>query len=248
MAAGFKSVKSQSLRECVEDSIRAAIFSGKLRPGDALREMHLARELQVSQATVREALLHLEHAGLVTRTPNAGTIVTRLTSEELRERIVMRVLLEQHAAGEAALRMNAKDVTVLQANLDSLASAIARNAYYESAQADLDFHRFVWLKSGNQTLYRTLDALAAPFFAYISILRGDGLEKLDAVVRSHKPIVTACKQGNAEGARAAMRTHIESSYTRLTGSSMADTARTDPAQPHDLTCELRFSSLFGLAR
>ena len=84
MAAGFKSVKSQSLRECVEDRIRAAIFSGKLRPGDALREMHLARELQVSQATVREALLHLQHAGLVTRTPNAGTIVTHMMKTVLR--------------------------------------------------------------------------------------------------------------------------------------------------------------------
>src|SRR3954471_16653208 len=56
-------VKSGSLRSLVVDSIREAILAGKLPPGTPLRAFLLARDLGVSQATVREALLQLEHKG-----------------------------------------------------------------------------------------------------------------------------------------------------------------------------------------
>ena len=63
------------------------------RPGDPLRELHLARELGVSQATVREGLVQLERLGLVVRTPNIGTHVTKLSRQEIEERVELRKLL-----------------------------------------------------------------------------------------------------------------------------------------------------------
>jgi hypothetical protein len=79
-------VKSASLRTLVSDSIREAILSGKLPPGTPLRAFLLARDLGVSQATVREALLQLEHKGLLTNEPGVGIVVTKLTGRQLRER------------------------------------------------------------------------------------------------------------------------------------------------------------------
>ena len=52
----FQPVKAESLSAQVFETIRDAIFRGELKPGETLRELGLAKSLNVSQATVREAL------------------------------------------------------------------------------------------------------------------------------------------------------------------------------------------------
>jgi len=54
-----------SLSEHVYDSIRDAIISRRLAPGDRVTEAKLASELEVSKTPVREALLRLEYIGLI---------------------------------------------------------------------------------------------------------------------------------------------------------------------------------------
>src|SRR5215510_10876705 len=93
----LKPVRNRALSDDVFETMRDAIFSGRLKPGDPLREMHLAKELSVSQATVRDALVKLERFGLVVRVPNKETVVTRHTKREIRERIAVRATLEEKA-------------------------------------------------------------------------------------------------------------------------------------------------------
>jgi hypothetical protein len=49
-------VRAGTLRSQVVGILRNAIFYGKLQPDSMLRELPLARNLQASQSTVREAL------------------------------------------------------------------------------------------------------------------------------------------------------------------------------------------------
>jgi len=105
------------LRDQVKDAVRDAIFQGRFQPGDPLRELGLARDLRVSQATVREALLQLEQTGLVVRVPNKQTIVTQLSQQDLKERIIIRILLEEAAAVEAARRIGPKELEELERRL-----------------------------------------------------------------------------------------------------------------------------------
>ena len=62
----------------VFERLRDAIWSGDLAPGTALREAHLAKQLNVSQVPVREALLQLEHLGLVVRDHVARLVSTTI--------------------------------------------------------------------------------------------------------------------------------------------------------------------------
>ncbi len=206
-------VKNGSLGVQVFETLRAAIFSGEFHPGDPLRELHLARELGVSQATVREALVQLEQFGLVVRTPNIGTQVTKLSRQEIQERVELRKLLEEVALAQAAPRMTGAHFDELARRLDALTDAIARNAYFEEAQADLDFHRCIWEQSGNRTLYRTLDQLAVPLFAFVSILRGASMQALKDVVQSHEGIVAALRSRDSHAMREALRQHFESGFS-----------------------------------
>jgi DNA-binding GntR family transcriptional regulator len=209
----LKPLKTASLSTQVFETLRDAIFAGRLKAGDPLRELHLARELNVSQATVREALVQLEQVGLVVRTPNIGTHVTNLSPQELTERLELRMLLEEVAANQAAPTMTEEHFAELGRRLRALGDAIARNAYFEEAQADLHFHRYIWERSGNRMLYRTLDQLAIPLFAFVSILRGASRQTLKDVVASHEGIVTALRGGDAKTIREALRQHFRSGFS-----------------------------------
>jgi DNA-binding GntR family transcriptional regulator len=201
-----------SVQDRIIHAVRKSIYSGQLRPGDPLLEMHLARQHGVSQTTVREALAKLEHSGMVQRVRNRGTFVTKLSIQELREYFRLRVVLEGLAAVDAAPRMNSKDFSELRARLDRHSKAAARNAYFDASQYDLEFHRLIWEFACDRTLYRTLDQIAAPMFAYISFRRSSGREDLQRVLYGHEPIWAAMKSGVPDAIRSAVRSHIESSY------------------------------------
>jgi len=80
-AEPLPSLDRSTLRERALRSLRAAITSGRYRPGDHLGEVELASHLGVSRGTVREALRHLQQEGLVTA-GNRGML--RVSSVTLR--------------------------------------------------------------------------------------------------------------------------------------------------------------------
>lgn len=207
----LKPVRSGSVKNQVVDAIREAIFSGQVAPGEPLREAHLGTSLGVSQATVREALLTLEQAGLVSRT-NRETKVTKLTPKDIGERSRLRVVLEGMAGVDASRHMTEQDYDELQARLDAIHHALERDSYMDFMAADLDFHRFIWRMAGDQMLYAVLDFVTLPMFSFLSIRRSRSLRHLVSTVRSHDPIVAALRSRDEAAIREAFRMHIEGSY------------------------------------
>ncbi len=218
-------LRTGSLRSLVYNTLREAIFSGELRPGDPIREAHMARALNVSQPTVREALLQLEHAGLVVRSPQRETVVTRLSAEDIRERAKLRVLLEPEAAIEALPRMGPDEYRILDERLEAIHRALAKDSYHEFVAADLDFHRQIWEFSGNRMLVKVLELITVPLFAFLSIERSRVLKDLARIVRSHDPILAALRSRDETAIREAFRQHIDSSYRNfaIEGPSAAET-------------------------
>jgi DNA-binding GntR family transcriptional regulator len=206
--AVLKPLKTGTLSTRVFESLRDAIFAGRLKAGDPLRELHIAHELNVSQVTVREALVQLEQLGLVVRTPNIGTHVTRMSPEEVGERLELRVVLEEKAMIQAAPNLGPPEFMELGHRIQRITDAMQRDAYFEEAQADLAFHRFIWEKSGNRTLYRTLDQIAVPLFAFVAIVRGAHRQSLKEVVQSHEGIIEALRHPSVKAIRQALRQHF----------------------------------------
>jgi len=181
----------------------------------------LARTLQVSQATVREALVQLEQFGLVVRIPNKGTTVTNLSSQEVRHRLRVRMVLEELAAVEAAPRLSQEEFLELEDYAGKIAEAIAADSYFDLSQADLHFHRFIWEKSANPVLYRMLDQLTTPLFAFLGILHKIS-SRDQRKTKPHEHIIDALRSQDPELVRAAIRYHIEGSYSQFLDSDAAD--------------------------
>jgi len=215
-------IVAASLKTQVAQNIRRAIFCGRIGLGEPLREMHLARELRVSQPTIREALMELEREGLVKRTPNVGTAVTNLSTSEFRDRLEIRKTLEQMAAVRAARAMTPEQFTELERLLDEISRQSKANSYYESAHADLEFHRYIWHCSGSEVLETTLVQISAPVFAFASLLRSAGLHDLKRVMNSHAAIVQALRNGRARDIEKAVLAHFENSYDAFLNSGAED--------------------------
>lgn len=204
-------VKAESLSVQVADSIREAIFRGELKPGQVLRELGLARNLNVSQATVREALSQLEHYGLVVRTPNRSTSVTSLAMTEVRDRIRVRVALECLAFCDAAQRATPEQLAELDLLVSRIKEKAASKDNFEIMKADRRFHQLVWEATGNATLYRTLDQLSTPLFAFLQIYQE--LTAMDhTVTKPHEKLVEAMRSRDNDTITAAVREHIEGSH------------------------------------
>jgi DNA-binding GntR family transcriptional regulator len=220
MSVSLKPVKNRALSDDVFETLRDAIFSGRLKPGDPLRELRLAKDLSVSQATVRDALVKLERFGLVVRVPNKETIVTRHSRREIRERVAIRATLEEMAFVEAAEAMTEEDYAALEGKLRRVSDSFKRKEYFDAAQFDLDFHRYIWRRSGNETLAEMLDYLTTPLFAFISILRSAGAAELKDVVAPHEDPLAALRSKKASRIRQAVREHILGSYNGFLNSGV----------------------------
>ena len=90
----------KSLGEQVAETLRDAILSGRLAPGQAMREATLAKEVGVARNTVREALRILAGERLVTYQLHHGVVVSTLTEDDVMDLYDVRALLEPAAGLE----------------------------------------------------------------------------------------------------------------------------------------------------
>jgi len=201
-------LKNGLLAERVAETLRRAIFSGHFSPGGQLLEAHLARELQVSQTTVREALVRLHQIGLVTRVPNKGSFVAALTPSEVRDRLTIRWLLEGFAWFEAAQRMTAADFEEIEGKLHALHQAEQGDDFPLAADLELEFHSVIWRNSGNQALAETLQKLTPPLFAYKTHQRRERGESLSGGFERHRGVVDALRSKDPEQIRSILRDHF----------------------------------------
>jgi len=202
----FSPVRNLSKSAEVFQKLRSAIWSGELLPGTALKEAHIAKQLSVSQVPVREALLQLEHLGLVVRIPDRGTHVTKLTRAEMVQLMDVRSHLE-----DLAFRLAAKNITPeieadLRGGLKQLEQRIRANDHLGVAEADLRFHEIVWKASGNTVLEKTLDRLCVSVYAFVGLARRAAGEKLTPV--SHEILFDALMKGDPKLISKAIREHL----------------------------------------
>lgn len=185
--ARFAPMAVSTLKESVAETLKAAIFSGKLKPGERMNESQLARELQVSRAPIREALQHLQEQGWVMNSPRRGMFVVSLKDEDTAKINSVRLILEAESFRLARARMTKGDEAKLLQLLDRLEKSAAASPSVR-ARCDLDFHQAVWRLSGNEYLERTLHGLAAPLFAHsvLQILKSDAVHH---IIVSHRPLI-----------------------------------------------------------
>ena len=160
-------VKPVAIPDQVADHLREKILYRGFKPGQRIVETAIAKQLKISQATVREALAKLEDDGLITRSPNRGCTVSRLTKTEYNQLFSVRIELETLAVQLATLHHSQPGVKELSTVLRELKNAAKSGQVENFYRADLKVHRTIWKLSNNPFLERALSQLILPLFAFV---------------------------------------------------------------------------------
>ena len=110
----------EPLAHRISRELAARIVSGRIAPGERLRQDHIAAEFGASHVPVREAFRHLESRGLAVSEPRRGFRVAGFSSAEVREVAEMRAALEVLALRHAAPHLTLAPGIMLTTTLLSL--------------------------------------------------------------------------------------------------------------------------------
>ncbi|MCA9862126.1 MAG: GntR family transcriptional regulator, partial [Thermomicrobiales bacterium] len=186
-------------------TIRDAIRSGVIQPGDRLIELDLAGALEMSRTPVRDALRQLEAERLVERAPSRGFVVPTITTDDLVEIYEIREVLEGLAARRAAMRMGEAEIAALRETVERTEQARDAGDLTVLWQGSNAFHRL--LRAGH-TNGRLTRLLALMLDAHRSLrLHEFAPERVNDAVAEHRAIFEAIASRDADQAEQLAREH-----------------------------------------
>lgn len=207
LALGPLAAPADSLADQVVAAIRAAVRDGTLQPGRLYSAYQIASYLGVSRSPVREALMRLAEAGMVTFERNRGFRIVIPGAADIAEVFQLRLLLEVPAARRAATRPPADLVAGLEAELAQMRAAAASHDEPLFMQHDQRLHRLILAAAGNVRLATLVDNLRDATRT-LGASTADRSRDLADIAAEHVPIVDAIAAGDAAAAGTAMSYHV----------------------------------------
>jgi DNA-binding GntR family transcriptional regulator len=217
-ALGFEmngvSAKSASLvhtvkRTCMRDHIRdvlvARILDGTYPAGTQLKELTLAREFNVSQAPIREALRELEGSGLVASERYRGTRVRGADFEEMRESYELRATLEARAV-ELAIPCAPEVIAGMEQCVHAMIAAAEINDSEAYITEALRFHRNLIVAGHNRAFVAVWDSLHWDVRGRIAVERlAKKSQDFAPLIELHRALLGRIREGSVEEAVALVR-------------------------------------------
>lgn len=216
--------------EHVHAALSQAILAGQVAAGTRLpSEAALAAHFGVSRPVVRQALEQLRSEALIASVRGSGSYVqaaARAAAPDsdaaadighILHGVEVRLVLEPEAAALAALRRTNADLQRMAACVDAFGRATLAG---EPTHAhDYGFHECIARATANPRLLQAMRALEFDVAHAVRVWRQLGRMKpsmrLQDAVDEHQAILERIRAQDAEGARRAMRSHIEKARLRM---------------------------------
>jgi DNA-binding GntR family transcriptional regulator len=109
------------------------VLTGKLRSGDRLDRNEIAEQLGVSRVPIQEAVVQLEHGGVLSTRYHRGAYVERFDDDVVRENHEVYGVLNGIASARAAAGRTPKLLDELHTLLDALRAGRESRAFDEAA-------------------------------------------------------------------------------------------------------------------
>ncbi|KAA0890815.1 GntR family transcriptional regulator [Pusillimonas sp. ANT_WB101] len=211
------SVRPVSVVDGVYDSIYERLMSLTIAPGARIPIDEIARDLNVSQTPVREALSRLEREGLVHKAHLIGySAAPQLDRKQFEDLFNFRLLVEPEGARLAALNMTPAALN----HLEEIALDMAHGAtpldrtsrYSRFARIDAHFHDEILRIAGNEVIRSTLFNQHVHLHLFRLMFHSRVTQE---ALEEHEDLLAAFRAHDSEAAQAAMYKHIQRSRDRL---------------------------------
>lgn len=196
------------LRDVVFNTLRQAILTGELKPGERLMEIHLANRLGVSRTPIREAIRKLELEGLVTMIPRRGAEVAQITEKSMKDVLEVRRTLDALSAELACERISSEEEEALKKACQDFEEAVKTKDAKIIAKADVAVHDIIAAATGNQRLIQLINNLAEQMYRYRFEYIKDASQH-ERIIQEHRIIYESIVKKDKEAASNMAKTHID---------------------------------------
>lgn len=196
------------LRDVVFNTLRQAILTGELKPGERLMEIHLANRLGVSRTPIREAIRKLELEGLVTMIPRRGAEVAQITEKSMKDVLEVRRTLDALSAELACERISSEEEEALKKACQAFEDAVKTKDTKAIAKADVAIHDIIAEATGNQRLIQLINNLAEQMYRYRFEYIKDATQH-ERIIQEHRIIYESIVNKDKEAASKMAKTHID---------------------------------------
>lgn len=202
------------LRDVVFNTLRKAILTGELKPGERLMEIHLANRLGVSRTPIREAIRKLELEGLVIMIPRRGAEVAQISEKGLKDVLEVRRALDALCAELACDRISDEEKDQLKHACDEFEKAVKTGDVTTIAAADVALHDIIVKATGNQRLIQLINNLSEQMYRYrFEYIKDES--RHDNLVEEHRMIYESIVNKDKEKATMAAKLHIDNQETSI---------------------------------
>lgn len=198
----------KTLSAQVHERIREAIMRRALKPGERIDQNQLADNLGVSIVPVREALKRLEVEGLVSILPRRGAFVTEISLAHMDDLYDARALIEGEMIARAVPILTDADFAAMATMITQMRAMTNTGDVSSFLALNQQFHLHIYTVVNNQHLMQIiqnlLDRSELYRYRYMFVTRD-----VTVVHQEHEAILAACRQRDADAARAAAVLHIQ---------------------------------------
>lgn len=196
------------LRDVVFNTLRKAILTGQLKPGERLMEVHLANRLGVSRTPIREAIRKLELEGLVIMIPRRGAEVAQITEKSLKDVLEVRRALDALSVELACDRISEEEIKELKEACRVFEQATKGKDAAVIAKADVSLHDIIVRATGNQRLQQLVNNLSEQMYRYRFVYIKDESQH-EKLITEHQMIYESIEKRDKKQAAEAARLHID---------------------------------------
>ncbi len=186
--------------------LKNAILTYQLSPDEAISEMAISKELNISRTPVREAMRELEIEGLIVSYPSRGSFVASLTPYDVEEIYELRCLLEVWALKRSITRITEEELDEVEKMLKETVENLDWAGLHK---ADRRLHGLIVEKSGSKRLVTFVNTLNSQ----IERVRRISAKEQGRSIRSYKEhmqIIDCIRQRDLERCESILEEHLHS--------------------------------------
>ncbi len=200
--------KHLTLRERILETIRDAIISGALKPGEKVAEPELAERFGISRTPIREAFRQLESEGYLTVIPRKGAVVVSFSQRDVEEFYAIKSILEGYAARRACEKLSDREIQRLEGINEKLRTLAEDGDIKHFFKVHNDFHELFIKAADNDKLTDLIASLVGKFQRLrVASLSLPG--RMRVSVDEHEKIIDAFRARDAEKAEKLVRKNAE---------------------------------------
>jgi GntR family transcriptional regulator, rspAB operon transcriptional repressor len=195
-------------------TLRSAIVTMRLKPGEALSEQDIARRLDVSRQPVREAFIKLSEDGLLRVLPQRGSFVMKISTEAVTNARFVREAVECAIVREAARHIETAGLAALTALIAEQRKAARADDPEAFFVLDEEFHRSIAAASGCIYAWKVIESAKAQMdrVRFLSLPEATPMRRL---IAQHKAVLDGIAAGSGAAAASAMQTHLREILSSL---------------------------------